>query len=226
MSQIVATSFDWWVDDVSYNVSDNNDLTSYNDYDSNISSSYENNILFTLWNWWRKNDTLYQHDEEISFSEDDNEVIIDQQQHNISQEQRNIKNRAVQFSHVDIREYDVTLGDHPKTKLYPISLDWTYNANTITLDLEEHINLNMQKQCDRLIEKPTKSGRSAFRLKAPERFQRITDVTGISMNALYKMEVSRHEELQLQRQQYIVVKNNNEGEKEDSSSDSDEISYF
>lgn len=232
MSEIFVTSFDWW-SDASYIASiTENDISSFNENHSNdISASYENSILLTtLWNWWRKNDTIYQLDEE-SYSLDNNADVntfesIGQQQHNINQEQRSNKNPSVQFSHVHIREYDVTLGDHPKTKLYPISLDWTYNDNTITIDLDEHINRNIQKRFDRMIEK-AKVGRSAYRLKAPERFQRITDVTGISMNQLYKMEVKRHEELHLECQQYIIANDRNEEEDEDDSlSDVDESYFF
>ena len=40
------------------------------------------------------------------------------------------KTKSVSFSNVNIREYEITIGDHPETSVGPsISLGWKYNEN-------------------------------------------------------------------------------------------------
>ena len=54
------------------------------------------------------------------------------------------RNRNVRFSHLEIRSYDITLGDSPTPRGPPISLDWSYDASeTETYDVdvyEQHRN--------------------------------------------------------------------------------------
>lgn len=221
MSEIFVTAFGWWDEDVD----SNGDISSslYENECKHTASNENNSILLTLLSRWRtsNNNKLHWSQENLHYDNNDAAQTIDnidqqQQYSNIKKQRKTKKNLTVQFSNVEIREYNVTLGDHPKVKLYPISLDWKYNENAITMDLDEHIDLHLQKQFNKMSEQKLKiqqrRAQCSIRLKAPERFKRITDVTGMPMIELYNLEVIRHEQLEIELEQLSIIDNDdNEG---------------
>lgn len=162
--------------------------------------------LATLWNWWRSNSTVHNPLPERNIRKDHATVrhvqCIDnnEQLTKIYCGKRSKKCLSVQFSEVHIREYEVTLGDHPKPKLYPISLDWTYGKYETTMNIEQHVDLCTQKRLQRVKEKSKCISRSSsFRLTPAERFKRMTDVGNISTNELFHMEEQRQKQAKKDR---------------------------
>jgi hypothetical protein len=97
----------------------------------------------------------------------------------------------VRFSAVQLREYKVTIGDHPLTTMFPLSLDWLH-SETETISIEDHIANRMNKLEKRKSACLTANGREAFRLDDANRFARLYYVTGLRKEDLYTMEKARH----------------------------------
>jgi hypothetical protein len=98
---------------------------------------------------------------------------------------------TVRFSNVQIREYELTIGDHPCTNLYPLSLDWSH-SELETISIEDHIADRVLKLDKRKSVDPRKTGRRAFRLDAANRVARLHTVTSLRILDLYSMERARH----------------------------------
>jgi len=58
--------------------------------------------------------------------------------------QKNNFNKCVRFSVVRVREYAITLGDHPMVDQYPITLDWTYEDKE-EVELEVHLSSRLKR---------------------------------------------------------------------------------
>jgi hypothetical protein len=93
---------------------------------------------------------------------------------------RRTKKKAVSFGSVQVREYSVTIGDHPLggEEGFPISLDWAHAGPTeYTLDRYEAT---------------TPKGRCQCPLLTPEqRLLRVATVTGICMEDVHRQERTR-----------------------------------
>ena len=81
--------------------------------------------------------------------------------------------RRVQFSTIEIREYNLTIGDHPLTESYPLSLDWDYYTTTSNVPVEAY------------------ETRPCHRLNATARKIRIALVSSQSLNDLTLQEAKR-----------------------------------
>jgi hypothetical protein len=92
----------------------------------------------------------------------------------------------VTFGHVQIREYSLTVGDHPKARAYPVALDWKYiEHDTYDVDsFEQNIRRRNWPQKGRAARRPP-------RLTSAQRFSRISLVSGKSDSYLYKLEQKR-----------------------------------
>lgn len=99
------------------------------------------------------------------------------------------KLRRVSFSIAQIRHYGITIGDHPLTHLYPLTLDWCYNT------VDERISID---DCERMRDDrphrnsvPASRGIKAPRLTVNQRIERLVDVTGMSGRELFALERKR-----------------------------------
>lgn len=104
--------------------------------------------------------------------------------------------RRVQFSNIQVREHSVTLGNHPLSNSYPLSLDWEHaDVQETTVDAYE--TKKMQARY------PTK--RISFRRHKPrrltplERRMRLEEVTQVSITTLTDQERQRRFAVQRER---------------------------
>lgn len=74
----------------------------------------------------------------------------------IETEKRRRLGRCVNFSTVKVREFCLTLGDHPWVEAYPLSLDWSH-SDDVSYDVNEYV---MRKKSDERIEDYKSYGRS------------------------------------------------------------------
>lgn len=150
--------------------------------------SADNSFVFSLWSLWKRNFSY----ESYGSIEINSDLESESKEHAIKGKSE--QKRSVRFSHVEIREHAVTLGDH-SSKLYPVTLDWTH-TETETIDINEHIRNRIMNSIQRGNENPKKSsGTKAFRLRTAERFKRLAIVTGIEVVELFNMEKDRHEKM-------------------------------
>jgi hypothetical protein len=98
---------------------------------------------------------------------------------------------TVRFSNVQIREYELTIGDHPCTNVYPLSLDWSH-SETETISIEDHIANRTNKSKKRTYANPRKTGQQAFRMDVANRVARLYNVTSLRPRDLSNMERARH----------------------------------
>ena len=122
----------------------------------------------------------------------------------IVKENRTVR-RTVHFSNVHVREYDITLGDHPIADAYPLSLDWSYGTdqkyridefqgkcNVITESESDcsssNNNFSFCRPSERM--KMTKH-HSLNRLDVIDRRSRLANVMGITYEKLDSMERER-----------------------------------
>lgn len=113
----------------------------------------------------------------------------------------------VQFSTVHVREYSVTIGDHPNVEMYPLSLDWAYaEGETHSMDEFESRSRSTtpehQKQQQQQQRWKQRRGIKAPRLTATERMARLVDVTGCSNQALFQQE--RKRQLLVQEEKFLA----------------------
>lgn len=99
----------------------------------------------------------------------------------------------VRFNKVRIREYSITLGDHPLSQMYPLSLDWTYN------ELGEAEVNDDQEDFEKKIVQYKKAFRKVSRLTAMERRARLVETTGTTDDELCILEKQR--KLRLKQEQ-------------------------
>jgi hypothetical protein len=113
--------------------------------------------------------------------------------------------RRVSFSFVRIRQYGITIGDHPLTNMYPLTLDWCYSDDDhepqLSVDEFERIkddegrprrhNLNAVPSC---------RGIKAPRLTVNQRIERLVDVTGMNGRELFALE--RQRQLRVQEESF------------------------
>lgn len=113
----------------------------------------------------------------------------------------------VQFSTVQVRDYDITLGDHPYCDMYPLSLDWTYTdiLTTTTDDFEEnhrrHVPNETRVFSPVVARKILKKGKGvntnnmvqvrARKLSVMERMSLLIEFTGSTSQQLYQLERKR-----------------------------------
>jgi hypothetical protein len=98
---------------------------------------------------------------------------------------------TVRFSNVQIREYELTIGDHPSTNVYPLSLDWSH-SETETISIEDHCANRRNKSEKRMRENPRNTGRKAFHLNVADRVARLYNVSSLRPRDLCKLERARH----------------------------------
>lgn len=106
--------------------------------------------------------------------------------------------RRVHFSEVHVREYDITLGDHPLAGAYPLSLDWTYSDDKHSpYDIEEYYQKQLmcyqRHESDENDDVPSSSrifGKPRH-IEVMERRERLADALGISYEKLDVMERQR-----------------------------------
>jgi hypothetical protein len=106
--------------------------------------------------------------------------------------------RRVRFSTVNVREYQLTLGDHPWAVSYPLSLDWSYSKDSErTYDVDEFYKRQLEyyhtHERDENDELPSHSrtfGRPSH-LDVMERRSRLANAIGISFEKLDSMERQR-----------------------------------
>lgn len=83
---------------------------------------------------------------------------------------------------IQVREYSITVGDHPKTKdACPLALDWAH-TEVKTVDFVAHETLKAELRIDR---------RSFRKLTLRERRQRIADVLGVTKKEIRDLEFAR-----------------------------------
>jgi hypothetical protein len=92
--------------------------------------------------------------------------------------------KEVRFSTVQVREYAVTLGDHPWSQSFPLSLDWAHTEmreRSVQEIEDEREALPPWGRCFKL----------PPRLTRFQRKQRLLEVTGMSVEDLDEMEEER-----------------------------------
>jgi hypothetical protein len=96
--------------------------------------------------------------------------------------------KRVSFGVVQVQEYTLTLGDHPFSSSYPISLDWPHTAKTeYDLDLFEKVRQKSTKRSSR--------SRPCKHLNSSQRRSRLSTVSGIHPSELAKQDQQRHQQL-------------------------------
>jgi len=112
------------------------------------------------------------------------------------QQHRHRPTKRVQFSTVQIQEYHLTLGDHPCTMHYPLSLDWPHSVTVREYAVDEYVT--SQRQAAYAQDAPVPSSLSssssslwAVRLSRTERYERLRQVTGWSNDELEAREAER-----------------------------------
>jgi hypothetical protein len=89
--------------------------------------------------------------------------------------------RHVTFANVEIREYNLTIGDHPMTDSYPMSLDWDYTTTpSVPVDQYQTRERNRLNSLSRKIRIALVSGRSLQELTLQEA-RRVTELTEAEM---------------------------------------------
>mmetsp|Transcript_31432 Transcript_31432/g.94029 ORF Transcript_31432/g.94029 Transcript_31432/m.94029 type:complete len:186 (-) Transcript_31432:89-646(-) len=78
---------------------------------------------------------------------------------------------TVRFSHVEIRQYSIIIGDHPMCMSLPLSLGWEYDPKTTVIDINLYEELRGQR--------PHRTG-SELVLSYYERRNRIRKVAGLT----------------------------------------------
>lgn len=116
---------------------------------------------------------------------------------NISATRKKRDKLRVRFSVVQIREYQLTLGDHPHADAFPLSLDWAHTPAKVLNLAEYEIRISSGKRS------------KAHRLTTLDRFVRLTRVSGILPREL------KAQEKQRQQLNHIEVFDNNESPKVD-----------
>jgi hypothetical protein len=133
-------------------------------------------------------------DEDSSIEGDDNEsashilILADNSSANTSRIQvpPERMRRHIRFSIVEIREFAVTVGDHPHARdSCPITLDWPHAAPySLTLDEYENKRFFARKSCC------STSRKNLKRLSLEQRRQRVRETSRMALLALREMELA------------------------------------
>ena len=151
---------------------------------------------------------------QLHISLEPKDVRVDELSGLVSQErirnavQKGLLKSKVQFSTVQVRDYDVTLGDHPYCDMYPLSLDWKYtDAFTTTTDDFEanhrrHVPNETRVFSPVVARKILKKGKGvnnnnnmvqvrARKLSVMERMSLLIEFAGSTSQQLYQLERKR-----------------------------------
>lgn len=111
------------------------------------------------------------------------------------------KAKKVVFTTVQIRDYDVTLGNHPYCEMYPLSLDWEYveSLNIPVDDYEDtyrrHVPKVTKVVSPIVFRKSNKRNSTvnirARRLSVTDRMSLILEFTGLTSQQLFQQERRR-----------------------------------
>jgi hypothetical protein len=163
----------------------------FQDLDDSDLQLSSNTLLLSFWNLWKKN-LFYEFASTYTNSSSIDEQILGENEN--KKLNRTEKRGSVRFSHVEIREHRVTLGEHPCCKLYPVTLDWDH-AEIVTVGIDEHTRNRQMKSIARINENPKKRNTRAFQLRTQERFRRLALVSGMEGAELFNLEKDRHEKM-------------------------------
>jgi hypothetical protein len=101
--------------------------------------------------------------------------------------------RHVQFSTVEVREYNLTIGDHPICESYPLALDWDYTiCSKVPVDQCEAHYCHRLTSLARKIRIALVSGRSLQELSLQEA-SRITALNEADMKEWFNCESPEQE---------------------------------
>lgn len=137
----------------------------------------------------------YSDSESDDFSDDNDNYQIEECNNNTLR-----RSKSVQFSTIQIREYELIIGDHYTNKPYPISLDWSYSDSNINYNIDDHIETRTKQKNEREYYSNIDydnnnrssmnkvSNTSQFRLNETSRFLRICNVSTLSKNELINIE--------------------------------------
>lgn len=95
--------------------------------------------------------------------------------------------RRVNFTTVTVREYALTIGDHPSVAMYPLSLDWGFFESE-SQGIEQ---AESQRKSSTVRQELYGKGIKASRLTATERVARLVNVTGSTSQQLFQDERKR-----------------------------------
>jgi hypothetical protein len=123
--------------------------------------------------------------------------------------------KSVKFSTVQVRDFDLVLGDHPYCDMYPLSLDWEY-VQLFTTTIEDyelnhrrHVP-NETKMVSPIVRKFRRSGRSngtinikARKLTVMERMSLLIEFTGLTSQQLFQQE--RKRQLSVQDEKLAMI---------------------
>lgn len=100
--------------------------------------------------------------------------------------------KSVKFSTVQVREYSITLGDHPIPEAYPLSLDWTFTPWDV-VPLREYEEMKRHEEETNPIKMLKRNNRKSkvSSLTVMQRRIRLTQVGGIHPSGLLQMERER-----------------------------------
>jgi hypothetical protein len=112
---------------------------------------------------------------------------------------RHLEARRVAFSTSEVRVYSITIGDHPKTSCFPISLDWSYSERQV-FEVENESILKHDTAEYPQGRQYNKAFRKVTRLEPQDRFDRIREVTGMSASEIERLECHRQLELKKEKQ--------------------------
>mmetsp|Transcript_29105 Transcript_29105/g.79893 ORF Transcript_29105/g.79893 Transcript_29105/m.79893 type:complete len:243 (-) Transcript_29105:42-770(-) len=102
---------------------------------------------------------------------------------------QNEERRSIRFGPVQVREYAVTLGDHPLADEYPLSLDWQHGPS-IRYDLDDFEH-HYRRTSTCFLRGARNAGRQPQRLSPVDRRLRLAAVKGESMLHLCQQEAER-----------------------------------
>jgi hypothetical protein len=85
----------------------------------------------------------------VETSDDESDTLSDAESSPTHTELNPLERRSknVRFSTVQVREYSLTLGDHPLAGPYPLSLDWTYTKDDNILYNIDEFSIRMEYNC-------------------------------------------------------------------------------
>lgn len=146
---------------------------------------------------------------------------------NQKQQEGQRRKGRVRFSVVQIQEYQLTLGDHPCTDLFPLSLDWEHtHVQEISLTDYEGSSSSSTSSSSSSTTGRSRSLPAVHKLSTWDRCVRISCVRGIQPCEVEKQEQQRHRQLgnefSFGEDGYELVLPNDDGNGEDEEEADDE----
>ena len=86
----------------------------------------------------------------------------------------------VRFHSVELKEYAVTLGDHPMCKVLPLTLDWSHST-PVEFTINDY--------------EASRKAKFELHMDVRDRFERLTLVSGMSENMVARLEQTRRRSL-------------------------------